>query len=602
MTNKLKSFKLLPQFTGKSFNLSDSQLFNEPKKTKCEVTLPVVENENIHFELRAFIQKNVIEDKLSPWKAQSVTANLCLIEDLLNSEKYLHLQSISDIDFPEFIHDLEVFTNVEPSKPNSKRSLSFYTAVDWYCWVGVQVKEDSSFYFDNDIWILKYSPIPIENSSHVRNAFYFNTFSVEWVKNAAKHLILYCLKNLSANSCQLYINNARYFDAFVYEYGYTGPEEITREIIENRFLPYAHKKYPDSQSCNIFIRAVERLFIVANLDGVEGFNSDLFLKDDYLPKRKPDPKPFSDRELALILQHIHELKEIDFDIVSMQILQGFRITDIARAKIRTPDGSYALQKEEDDSWCFTFYQYKTRRWTTTILQTQAGDILNSRIQKSIEKYGEHCQYIFATDEDRCVNQDDYRKNLKKMVKRNNLRGDDGELIPIGNTHRFRKTVATDLINLIHDPEPVAAVLGQKGLGSLAHYIKITATETMEAMRNIHQETDTIIRHLGKDDCPNILENSAIPDFDSEETLIPLSNGFCCKPGSEICEHADSCLFCAMFKPDRSYIPVYRFHICQAKVALESAKLQGFDTIVEHNEQIIKQLEKIIKKLEDYNDE
>ena len=53
----------------------------------------------------------------------------------------------------------------------------------------------------------------------------------------------------------------------------------------------------------------------------------------------------------------------------------------------------------------------------------------------------------------------------------------------------------------------------------------------------------------------------------------------------------------MFIPDCSYIPVYKNQLNEAKIARDSAILQGFDTIAEHNESVISQLEKIIQKLE-----
>ena len=56
MTNKLKSFKLLPQFTGKSFNLSDSQLFNEPKKQNAKLLF-------LLWKMRTFILNFVLSSK-----------------------------------------------------------------------------------------------------------------------------------------------------------------------------------------------------------------------------------------------------------------------------------------------------------------------------------------------------------------------------------------------------------------------------------------------------------------------------------------------------------------------------------------------------------
>lgn len=591
-------FKISPKFTGDVFHLSDPELFENPKiNKKWAIKLPQIQNPFIDNEIRGYMQHMIIERKITPWSAQKLSNSLCRIEGLLNNPKYLNLDSVSDVSVREFTVDLQIYFDLKKLwKKNRKQDQTFLDPVCWCSWVYRTLRCDGKFHFEDDTWYLNEMPFEVDRGTNTAEAFYFSTFDAVWLKEAAKQVTLYKLKRFSVSTCKGFLDFLRVFDSFVFKYSIDSPKDLNRDSVEELLLPFARRNYPNPKTYNMFLRSIQQLMSTASMLEVDNFSKpNVFLKNDYMPKPSPDPHPYSEREISMIVEHISELEDIYFDAAAVLILQGFRVSDLLDATITAFDGSPALEQEENGDYTLLYYQYKVRRWTRTVLQEASGRIISERIRKSIDMYGPDCKYIFAVSAEKPATAETFRRKLRKMVKANDLRGDDGELLQIGNTHRFRMTVATDLAKMTHDPRLVAAVLGQKGFDSLLHYVKLSTTERREEMKILHRENDMLVASMGKE-MPNILENSTMPDFEKDEKLIPLSCGYCCKPGTEICEHANTCLFCSMFAPDRSYLPVYRLQLTEAKIARESALMQGFDTISEHNEAVIAQLEKIIRKL------
>lgn len=597
----MKKFQLMQQFKGDTFALSDKSLFEKPKTDKqWNIRIPQVQNPFLNNELRAYLQDSIIERHMSPNSAQKLANNLCHIESLLNNAKYLNIDSIIDISYREFEMDIELFFdhNNQWSKRKKKDS-SFYNCMAFYSWVYQKELESKPFSINDDIWILNKIGIKIMYGAKKCNALYFNTFKTEWVKSATKEVTFYKLASYKTETCKHFIESMRIFDDFVQKYGYKSPSDITRDITEEILIPYLRNLYPCGKTCNHIFQAINSLYDISTVKGLKGFNKRIiFLESDYSNVKEPDPKPYSDKEMGLIISHMHELSMIDQTILGVLILQGFRISDLLGATIQSPaHNEPALKKSNKNEWTLTYIQYKTSTISKMPLQEEAGKLLFDQIQHSKNKFGEKCVYIFATEVDKHVTPDTFRRHLKKMVASNNLLADDGKLLDIGKTHRFRKTLATNLINASHDPKIVSAYLGQKGLGSLDHYVKISIANQTKAMTDFHHENNLLINNMGND-TPNILENSTVPNFEMNNgNILPMSNGYCCKPDNDICSHANACLACKMFKPDRSYLPVYKMQLYEAQLALKFALQQGLDSIAAHNEKVIKNLTNIIQKME-----
>lgn len=590
LTKKLLSDSIL---------LSDEELFGSRKSQKnWNIRFPEIHNKKIDKEFRLFLQYSIFDLKLTPYTVQRIVNSVSKIERLLNSKKYRKLSSLSDVDYFEFSEDVKkVFDKENFWKKYKKSNVFFSKLLEWQKWICRKKQNKEEINFDvEDIWYYEDLPFNVEKGASNMNRIQFSDFSVPWVKNAVKKVTYYKLERYCDSTCRAFVGNCKVFDSFVKQFGFTSPCCIDRQVIETELIPYARKKYPKPRPYNIFIGVMKSLFTTAAILGVEGFEQkNLFLKSDNMSKGRPDPKPYSDREKALMRKVCEELPPLDADIMNVQELQGFRIAEILQAKITLPTGEQSLKKE-NEIWIFTYYQFKTKRWLKMPLLPLAAEIIQKRIEISKKTYGDSCIYIFATGEKTYLASNAYRNHIKKIVAKNDYRGDDGNPLEATKTHTFRKTLATDFIQVTHDPKVVSLFLGQKNTGSLHHYIALEENERSEAMKKLHAENDLLVRHMGTKEF-SVLEDSNIPN--EKDQVIPLSNGSCCKPGNDICDHADSCYFCQMFQADRKYLQVYKMQHSRAKIAAQVAATQGLDTVADRNERIVSKLEKIIQDLEDF---
>lgn len=585
------TLKLTKKFLEDSFLLNDEELFGKHKnKINRKISFPVFQNENITQELREYLQHCILESELSPDRIQRIVSHIRKIEKLIDSEKYQNLPSLSSVERKVFQSDIDDF--FEKNKTLKKHSGDI---LNWYSWIRQEkVKNGKLDLFEEDFWYYDTLPFPIKNSHNIAKKIRFDTYCVPWVKDAVKKVVYHKLQIYCEATCRNFVDYCRTFDAFVKSHEINSPEAFTRDIIETDLIPFARKRYQSPKRYNGFLGSIKSLFSTASVLKVPKFSQKiLFLKSDNLSRKRPDPKPYSDREKILLQEVCNQLEPLDADIMNLQALHGFRIMDICKSQITLPSGKPAMKKK-DTGWIFTYYQFKRGRWTEMPLLSLAAEILLNRIKISEEKYGKNCLYIFATGETKFRSPQTHRRHIQKIVEKNGYKGDDGFPLRATKTHTLRQTFATDVIGAVHDPGVVSALLGQKDTSSLLHYIKINETEISNEMKALHEENDLLVKSMGKD-CPSILPNSNIPS--ESNSGIALSNGMCCKSGAEICEHADSCLFCPMFKTDTRYLPAYKLQLSQTRISLQVAKIQGFDTIVEHEEKVIMKLEEIINVLE-----
>ena len=68
-----------------------------------------------------------------------------------------------------------------------------------------------------------------------------------------------------------------------------------------------------------------------------------------------------------------------------------------------------------------------------------------------------------------------------------------------NTHRFRATLATNLLNSGYDVETTGKLLGQKCLKSLGYYANVTNEKAKEQLKGRLEKDDLLISNIGKID-------------------------------------------------------------------------------------------------------
>ncbi len=141
-----------------------------------------------------------------------------------------------------------------------------------------------------------------------------------------------------------------------------------------------------------------------------------------------------------------------------------------------------------------------------------------------------------------------RLQLRELVRRLDIRDDQGQLVDVTRTHRFRHTRATNLLNA---GVPIHVV--QRYLGHLSPTMTMTYAQTLAST---HEREFLRYKKIGADarelevdprDLYDMLELSQRAD-----RILP--NGWCMLPPRQVCTKGNACLTCDKFATDASYVP------------------------------------------------
>ena len=216
-------------------------------------------------------------------------------------------------------------------------------------------------------------------------------------------------------------------------------------------------------------------------------------------------------------------------------------------------------------------------------------IMKAEIERNKKRFGEeNVKYVFVTDKNTPVNIGTINENINKILVKNNVLGRDGKVLHV-TTHRFRATVATNLISEGTSVDIAAQLLGQTTLSSLSHYATVTTDVVKEQLKPRLEKDDMLIRNIGKGkDMAEIIP----------EKTVALCNGYCGKnPLTTPCAKANACFNCSMFIPSIQYLNAYNIQLLEIEATVKIAEANGYSMMLKKALRDKEALENIILKLE-----
>lgn len=643
----VKNQEIDPFFLQNSVNLFDTQHFKPYTNSRhSSVRLPLLTNSSLHLEMRLWIQEQA--KKYGTATFYKIVSNCTLLESFFNRSAYKKLESIT------FIPKLDLISQYRDYFLSTGRSLQTVSKRGRY---NARMEEEyisqlhftftylESFYdftyeqihgkppvegwnFKNDVWNLDAIDITKKiNPSKPIHTVNFSAIKTQWIKNGAKCIMKNAIEvGRNLNTAKSYIGFAKKLDKFWREdfCRDKNPEETTASVLEDRknfecLMRYFHKQYSKENTYSSVLHGISNFILACDALGCNGYTSKVPLLPYDSPKKvHDDPRPFSDLELSQIIKALNKSRNADSeiykDITLLMILQGFRISDICNLEIYDCRSERCLKTSPDGTVDLMYYQQKTKKWTLCPLQPESAYIIQKWIDRSVRDFNKPV-YVFQTEGNKAastnlpdefiepmpVKSNNLINFLGRLVADNNILADDGKLLRI-KSHSFRKTFATKFIQLTDDPVATSQMLGQKGLASLYAYVKVSANERLESMKEIHEENNELIANMGRSDFfVNNSVSSNTKKIVPPDKLdgIPLSNGCCTKKG-EICKHANNCYKCKMFKPMKEYLPIYKAQLNHMEMQMSFSEIQGYPTMAKHYEETIEAIEKCIEKLEENN--
>lgn len=444
-------------------------------------------------------------------------------------------------------------------------------------------------YFDKDKWDIRELPFKIQgfDPSRPRYSLSFENIVQEEIKGIAKKYTLERLKTKKYSTCVDDLKGINYLSEFLYEY-YPDIQSLTqlnRTIIEE-FLGFVNLNsnlQPRTQSSRI--GSVKTFFETCTLFGWdEAPKQTLLLTDDVKKKYKVLPKFYEDSVLSQINKNLEHLPVQIARMVFVLQNVGMRISELCTLKID------CIKFDTESDPVLEYIQEKTNKPNRVPIKKDIEMAVNEAIKYSREQFGDNVTYVFMQDAERPISKDTFSYHMNQLIKKHDIRDSNGNLVRI-KSHHFRGTVATKYANMGMSTNVIRILLGQKSLGAIRHYVEILEETMTDAMQDLLNYQDQMIQNIGK-------KEAVIQINDEDKAEIPLPNGRCAKPlSSGKCTHANACYTCAMFKPDPKNIDLFKYQLSEAKSNIEMAKINGFERVLQVNEDLVEALERIIASIE-----
>lgn len=453
---------------------------------------------------------------------------------------------------------------------------------------------------EKDYWNIKKFPFLNLKQSEYKN-LKFSEIPQRAIKETTKRIFFNKLK--IDNPATLY-NNLSAITFFLKWLGEEYPEiqnlkDLSRDVIED-YLEYMRTASGKSSTMvNRNILAVKRFLEDGYLIDKDSFpEANLFLSTDYKIRKKREADFYSDNEMKNINKALPEMPVMYATIIMCLELLALRISDLITltpAMIEEVHDNPSYKHHIDFNKKLVKIQKKTKNLVQLPISDHVYRLLMNQYEISKKKYGKDVAYVFATGQDTHIDRHTVSYRVNKLFFALQVKNDEGDLLHF-KAHKFRATKATKLIEKGFGSNEAAKALGHSSLHSLSSYATITDQTLIDNMEPYLNKVQTVIENMG-----NGIEEIS----QSTEKLLPLCNGWCSRPVSlGICEHANKCLSCTLFKPDSRHTSYYKLQLQEleatygvAQAAENKALMEKIKADIVAVKRIITEVEKLCKQKE-----
>lgn len=565
--------------------------------TEC-VDFSLCENLVLKNELKYFLSSCVEEKKVN---LHTFTGHEGRMRHIINFANKYYPDSISILDIPhsEFIDYLlenkiientrmqdgkKLKANMEYVPQERKhRTVALFTHIQR---VVTEYNERNTPEFKKDKWFTRNIAFVEEPSGSYKNLDFRNVEQI-FIREQLKRYFYFKLKaQVSTGTAYNNLESIKVFIKWLYK---NHPKEtdfknLTRDMLEEYFLWLRTKSGFSNIKLNRCVLVLKNYLEEGYQLGLEYFpDKPLILPTDYKFKKKPVADFYSDTEISRINELLLKMDPFYGKIVLFLEMLALRISDLITL---TPDMISEIT-DEDGSAGLHKFQIKTNKAVSIYLTPDIHGLLMDQYNHSKELYGEDVKYIFATGKDTHISGSAIRGTVNKYFKENELRGDNGELLHF-IPKKLRATKATKLLSTGFSSMEASKTLGHSNLQSLSYYANVTLDTVIDSLSPFIQKAQLLIENIGK---------TEFIDTSEFEKALPLCNGWCCRPiGLGICEHANYCLSCDLFRPDSRHLNYYSMQLEELKATLNVAKVNNNEPLVKKTLKDIENVERIINKV------
>ena len=416
------------------------------------------------------------------------------------------------------------------------------------------------------------------------------TLDFSIIKNPVtmKNVQDFCLHKLHAitfNAVYAYLFDIKLFIRWLDEnHPLNKLSDLTRDILEEYFIWVRTSSGYNSHKANVSILNLKVFLDWGQLlEKKDMPDQPLIMRNDYVLKTKKESRYLTDSEVKGLLNVLPQMPKLYGRMVYCLLFLGMRFSELAKLDVN------AIKKNDDDTYYLDLWQYKTQAVNEKPVFENTLKIMAAEIERNKKRFGEdNVKYVFVTDQNTPVANGTLNDNINKVLTKNNVLGRDGKILHV-TTHRFRATVATNLISEGVSVDVAAQLLGQTTLSSLSHYATVANDVVKEQLKPRLEKDEMLIRNIGKG--KDMAE--VIP-----EKSVALCNGYCGKsPLTTPCAKAHACFNCSMFIPSIQFLNAYHIQLLEIEATIKVAEANNYDMMLKKALREKVALEKIIEKLE-----
>lgn len=268
---------------------------------------------------------------------------------------------------------------------------------------------------------------------------------------------------------------------------------------------------------------------------------------------------------------------------------GMRINELLQLSMD------CLSQDARGVFYIRYLQGKVRRENTIPVSHEIARVVQEQ-QDAVREQGRVSTLLFPNERGRPARQASFSQAINQLAYVHQIKDATGKLFRF-QSHQFRHTVGTRMINLGVPHHIIQRYLGHKGPEMTSRYAHIHDSTMREKLSEYLE--GTLVDVTGK----KVVENTAndtveLQWFTRNVLAQALTNGYCAIPTvAGPCPHPNACLNCAHFRTDITFLDVHRSELHETERVIAKADANGWMRQSEMNQRKRENLVKIITSLE-----
>lgn len=399
--------------------------------------------------------------------------------------------------------------------------------------------------------------------------------------------------NISFKSVYAYLHSIKIFLEWL-DKNHSLPDlnKIDRDVIEDYMIYLRTCGTYSSHALNLHILHLKIFFEWGSFHKVVYMPKEiLFLNSDYAFKRKIESRYLTDDELRGVISVIPDMPKLYGRMVYCLLFLGVRFSELARLSVD------CLKQNDNGTYYIDLWQYKTDSLYEKPVYKNCIKIIQNEIMQNQKRFGkENVKYVFVGKKNIPIQVKTLNDNINKALVQKNILGRDGKILRC-TTHRFRATLATNLISEGVAVDISMQLLGHTSTGGFSHYAEVTKESVKKSLKPRLEKDEKLIRNIGK--------FNQLEDIPTENT-VALCNGFCSKePLTTPCAKANACFSCPLFIPSKQFLNMYEMQLIEVEATIQLARTNDYQLMLqkalEDKDAILNILKRLEKNGGDLND-